>query len=238
MSGTLAVGGLTFEVRRSSRRRTLNLTVDRGGELVIHGPAESSDKELTAWVSSKLLWVHRKLALKAADVPRVRTPEFVTGESFKYLGRACRLSVLAQQEKSLCFDGRRFFLRRDAIPTAMSHFRAWYIATGRAWITNRVALLAKSVGAVPTRIGVLELGFRWGSCGRNGVVYFNWKLLQLPVRLADYVIAHELCHIKEPRHGPEFWRALERALPDWKDRQAILKVSAAEIYWCHPGMSS
>jgi predicted metal-dependent hydrolase len=62
-------------------------------------------------------------------------------------------------------------------------------------------------------IEVRELGFHWGSCGKNGVLFFHWRLLQLPVRLIDYIIVHELVHLQEPHHSPEFWQAIDRALP-------------------------
>jgi predicted metal-dependent hydrolase len=68
------------------------------------------------------------------------------------------------------------------------------------------------------------------------VVFFNWRLLQLPVRLADYVIAHELSHLIEPYHGSAFWRVLDRSMPDWKERKEELKTRAQEIYWCSAAM--
>ena len=74
-------------------------------------------------------------------------------------------------------------------------------ATGRPWVRERVTLLGRRLGVKVTRVDVRGLGYRWGSCGKKGVVYFNWKLLQLPVRIIDYVIAHELAHLLEPHHG-------------------------------------
>lgn len=236
MSETLQIGALTFEVRRSERRRTLGLTVDRGGDLVIHSPAGKTVHELEQWARSKLLWVHRKLALKEVLAPRRRSPEFVSGESFSYLGRSYRLAIAAQQEEPLRFDGRRFYLRRDARVGASEHFRRWYISAGKDWLARRVQWLARTTGRSPTRIEVRDLGFRWGSCGRNGGALFNWRLLQLPVRLVDYVIVHKLIHLLEPHHGPTFWRALDRSLPDWKERREELTIKAQEVYWCRPGM--
>jgi predicted metal-dependent hydrolase len=116
MTETLQLGGLVFEVRRSERRRTLGLTVDRGGELVVHAPALVAADAMAGWTSKKLLWVHRKLALKEEATPRVRPPEYVTGEAFCYLGRRFRLRVVVRQEDPLQFDGTRFMLRRDARP--------------------------------------------------------------------------------------------------------------------------
>ena len=82
MTEQLQIGGLVFEVRRSDRRKSLGLTVDRGGELVAHVPLQMTVDEAAAWVNKKLLWVHRKLVLKEESAPKMRAPEFVSGETF------------------------------------------------------------------------------------------------------------------------------------------------------------
>lgn len=230
------VGGLSFHIRRSARRRQLSLTVDRGGELVIHCPEGSTEEDLTRWARPKLLWVHRKLADKSALSSLIREPEFVSGESFYYLGRSYRLKVVDEQDDPLCLDGTRFLLRRDALASGADHFRRWYMAVGKDWLVRRVRRIAHRVGAVPERLEVRDLGFRWGSCTRNRAVMFNWRLLQLPVPLIDYVITHELAHLREPHHGSEFWLLLDRALPGWRTRRDDLSRTGAEIYWCHAAM--
>jgi predicted metal-dependent hydrolase len=235
---TLELSNLVFEVRRSSRRATLGLTVDRGGELVIHAPESSNRDELTRWTRSKLLWVHRKLLDKSDILPRVREPEFVSGESFSYLGRSYRLKLVRGAVESLRFDGKNFLLSATARSKATDHFKRWYVQTGRVWLRDRVNLLSRKLGVIATRVDVRDLGYRWGSCGKNSVVYFNWKLLQLPARIADYVIAHELAHLLEPHHGPDLWRILDRSLPDWRDRSQELKVKARDIYWCNDRMNN
>lgn len=235
MSETLELSGLTFEIRRSARRRTLALTVDRGGELVMHAPLEAEYDQLSAWARTKLLWVHRKLAAKEESSPKVRNPEYVTGETFAYLGKRYRLGLVSSQKEALRFDGTRFLLRRDACP-AEEHFRQWYIEAGMAWLPRRVEILRRRTGPSPSRVIVRDLGYRWGSCGRDRTLYFNWRALQLPVRALDYVVIHELCHLLEPSHRADFWQTLERALPDWRDRKETLHRSALEVYWCAPEM--
>jgi predicted metal-dependent hydrolase len=229
MSEMLEVSGLTFEVRRSLRRKTLGLTVDRGGELRIHAPANTADHELTRWARSKLLWVHRKLALKEALAPKVRAPEFVSGENFSYLGRNYRLKIVRRPANPLVFDGKHFWLAADARGEAEAHFRHWYIHTGRGWLSDRVAVLARKTGTEASRIAVRELGFRWGSCVKHGVLLFNWRLLQLPVRLIDYIIIHELVHLQEPHHSAEFWQAIDRALPAWRTLKETLHNNGARF---------
>lgn len=233
---TLEINSLVFEVRRSPRRAMVDLTVDRGGELVIHAPESSDLEDLARWTRSKLLWVHRKLLNKAEVAPRVREPEFVSGESFSYLGRSYRLKVVHGKQELLRFDGRNFLLSESARRKAADHFRRWYVRKGREWLSERVRLLSRKLGVKAERVDVRDLGYRWGSCGKKGVVYFNWKLLQLSARVTDYVIAHELAHLLEPHHGPELWRILDRSLPDWRFRCEELKAKARDIYWCHDRM--
>ncbi len=224
---SLQLDKLTFEVRRSPRRRTLELMVDRGGALRIYAPNEVASDELIRWISRKLVWVHGKLAAKAQVAPQTKSPEFVSGESFSYLGRGFRLKVVKDQKKALICDGARFLLRSDSRPKAADHFRLWYRQTGTEWLRNRVKLLAPKVGAKPADIRVRDLGFRWASCGRTGVLSFHWKLLQLPVRLVDYIIVHELTHMLHPHHDAGFWACVDRALPDWRERKEQLAENAA-----------
>ena len=231
MSESLVIGALTFEVRRSSRRKTLSLTVDRGGDLVIHAPASVEDEELSRWASSKLLWVYRKLALREEMTPQVNEPEYVTGERFAYLGRTYRLMVVKEQGEPLLFNGTGFTMRQDARSAGQEHFRQWYISRGSEWIRSRIKLLAPKTGTNPLQIEVRDLGYRWGSCGKHQTLYFNWKGLQLPVRLLDYLLLHELVHLSEPSHNSAFWSSLDRALPDWKQRKDELRTKVRDLYW-------
>jgi predicted metal-dependent hydrolase len=229
MSETLEISGLTFEIRRSLRRKTLGLTVDRGGSLRIHAPENIPEHELTQWTHSKLLWVHRKLTLKEELAPQVRAPEFVSGENFSYLGRNYRLKIVREPAEPLHFDGKHFWLAADARSEAEAHFRRWYIRTGRDWLNARTTAWARKTGTDASRIAVRELGFHWGSCGKNGVLWFNWRLLQLPVRLIDYIIVHELVHLQEPQHSPEFWQAIDRALPTWQQLKDALRSDGTKF---------
>ena len=223
MNETLVIENLEFEIRRSSRRKTLGLTVDRAGELVVHAPDSASEEELRRWVGRKLLWVHQKLLLKEELAGPAHHLEFVSGESISYLGRNYRLKLVDAQREPLRFDGHWFFLRRSDRNEAPQCFRDWYTDNGTPWLSKRVEAWKPKADAAPVRISVGELGFRWASCGKNGVVYFNWRTLQLPVRLVDYIIVHELVHLHEHNHTPEFWRILDRVLPDWRERQSEIE---------------
>jgi predicted metal-dependent hydrolase len=234
MSETLEISGLHFEIRRSAKRKTVGLTVDRASQLVVHAPADADRDELQSWAGTKLLWVHRKLAIKRELETKVRSPEYLTGESLSYLGRRYRLKIVARQDEPLHFGPDGFRLRAGARANALEHFHRWYAAVGTTWVQARVQTLARKIGTEPLHVEIRDLGFRWGSCTRAGKIFINWKLLQLPARLADYVIIHELAHLVVHHHGPDFYALLDRTMPDWKKRNEELKHAAAELYWCHP----
>jgi predicted metal-dependent hydrolase len=231
MNEVLVVDNLEFEVRRSPRRKTLGLTVDRAGELVVHSPATTSETELHDWVEQKLLWVHQKLLCKEEFSRGSSRLEMVSGENIAYLGQNYRLKIVKKQSVPLRFDGQWFSLRERDRREAPIHFQAWYQDTGAEWLKEHVRFWEPKAGISASRITVNDLGFRWGSCGKNGSLYFNWRLLQLPVRLVDYVIAHELVHLRERNHTPEFWRILGGVLPDWKERKEELSRKRVEMVW-------
>ncbi len=235
MNEMLVVDNLEFEVRRSPRRKTLGLTVDRTGELVVHSPETASEAEIHKWVEKKLLWVHQKLLRKEVHSGGVHRLEMVSGESIAYLGQHYRLKIVKDQTAPLQFDGQWFLLREDERLDAPKHFQAWYQDAGTKWLNERVLLWETKAGKAASKIVVGDLGFRWGSCGKNGVLYFNWRLLQLPVSLVDYVVAHELVHLHERNHTQAFWQILDRVLPDWQERKDALSHRSAEMLWCTDG---
>jgi predicted metal-dependent hydrolase len=232
MSGEiLTVADLEFEVRRSARRRTRELTVDRAGELVVHAPDSASTEELCRWIESKLLWVHGKLLAKEVNAGRESVLEVVSGETISYLGRNYRLKLVDRQDRPLALRGEWFCLRKSDRGNAATLFQKWYQTTGAQWVERRVKTWVNKVGVVPKKLAVSGLGFRWGSCGKTGILLFNWRLFQLPVRVIDYVVVHEMAHLREHNHTPEFWRILDRALPDWRERKQELQEWTAETRW-------
>ena len=231
MNEVLVIDDLEFEVRRSSRRKTLGLTVDRAGELVVHAPEAASRAELNKWVAGKLLWVHQKLLLKDEYRRANDSLELVSGECISYLGKNYRLKIVRDQTEPLRFDGHWFLLQEKAKPDAPGHFQRWYQNTGGEWLSKRVKSWGPRAGATAAKITVSDLGFRWGSCGKKGALHFNWRLLQLPVRLIDYVIVHEMAHLHQHNHTPEFWRILDRIMPDWQERKEELSHKRPEMVW-------
>lgn len=219
MTPPLTVDDMEFEVRPSPRRRTLQITVDRGGELVLSVPEGCDSGTMEDFVREKRFWLYTKLAEKNALQQPMNRREFVSGEGFPYLGRSYRLLLVDQQDVPLKLGRGRFLLRRADAEDGRSHFIRWYTKRARGWLQGAVERLAPRIGMEPNGVEVRDLGFRWGSCGRRGTLNFHWATILLPPSVIEYVVVHELAHLHEPQHTPEFWLRVERALPDYERRK-------------------
>lgn len=228
----LRVDDLHFSIRRSARRRTLQITVERSGELVLCAPPDVDEQRLRAFVVEKRFWIYTKLAEKERLHRRVPLREFVDGQGFLYLGRSHRLKLVELvdgQQAMLRLINGRFALRRDALANAREHFVRWYSERARAWLAGRVADYRARMEVAPAGVKVQDLGYRWGSCGKGDWLYFHWKSILLPARIAEYVVVHEIAHLHEPHHTPAFWLRVERAMPDFAQRKAWLAEHGIDV---------
>lgn len=222
MIATLTVDDLQFAVRWSDQRRTLGLTIERDGRLVVSAPIGCSSAVLESFVREKRFWLFTKLSEKQALREEIRPREFVGGEGFPYLGRSYRLRLVEDLDVPVKLEHGRFLLRsRDAVD-GRAVLVKWYSARAKRWLEERITRFTPRVGKQPSSLGVRDLGFRWGSCGRDGQLSFHWATILLPPALIDYVIVHELAHLLEAKHTPRFWSAVERAMTDYEARRTRL----------------
>lgn len=221
----LTFDDLTFQLRESARRRTMEIMVDRDGSLVLATPPDVPLEVLESLVEEKRLWVYGKLLEKESQV-RPRAPkEYVSGEGFFYLGRSYRLRVVngARQEVPLRLYRSRFELCQEAVTNGREQFVEWYTIHLRPVLERHITALARRVAVEPGRVHVQDMGYRWGSCDRRRHLYFHWRVAMLPHSMIEYLVAHELVHLIERSHNAAFWERLERVIPDYPSRQQSLR---------------
>lgn len=225
----LVVDDLSLSIRRSSRRKTIEITVDRDGSLLIAAPMSVETETLRQFVEDKRFWIYKKLAEKAEKQRVVPRKQYVSGEGFLYLGRSYRLKLVDGQEAPLKLSDGFFCLSKSAVPRAREYFIRWYSEHGRIWLSGMVREYAIRMEVSPGDVKVQDLGYRWGSCGKGNRLYFNWKTMLLPRLIAEYVVVHELVHLHEAHHAPAFWRRLERVLPDYERRKQWLAQNGISV---------
>ena len=215
----LTVNDLWFEVRRSDLRRTLEITVDRGGELILSVPPGVPDATLRDFVQRKRMRVYKQLARQDALPRQAPTKAFVDGEGFAYLGRHYRLRLVPEADAAVKLVGGRFVTPKALARDGRVHLIGWYCERAKPWLWGKAQDYAARMEVNPAGLRVQDLGYRWGSCGKGDLLYFHWKTILLPAQIAEYVVVLEMAHLHEPHHTPEFWLRVERAMPDFERRK-------------------
>lgn len=230
----LTVGDLTVTVRVSGRRTRLGLTVERDRTLRVHVPEGCSVDRAEEFIRESRRWIEEKLSLASAKRALTPVRRMKDGEIFRYLARDYRLRLTVDSAASgspVRLVGGDLLVDRGAAPTATDRAKAvrdWYARVGRRWAAGRTQPWADRMDVPEPPLEVRDIGRRWGAYRRAtracpaGRVSLHWSVFQLPPPLIDYVIAHELAHIKVSGHGPDYWRLLSRAIPECRERKAEL----------------
>ena len=218
---------VSFSIERTSRRKTVAISVGYDGVRVL-APADLDDDRVIKIVRQKGPWLLRKQIgyRELGGLPIVR--EFVSGETFHYLGRSYRLKVVPDQAAVVTRITARGstlvapvlpdaipLVRRAAVRSALRH---WYRDHAKVHFPARAAVMAEHLGIGTPSVHVVDQSKRWGSCDARGSIRLNWRLVMAPMTLMDYVIAHEACHVLEHNHSRRFWRSLETIMPDYENR--------------------
>ncbi|QKV97562.1 M48 family metallopeptidase [Streptomyces sp. NA02950] len=217
----MSVDGHTLGVRVSARRVRLGLTVERDGSLVLRVPQACEAKRAEAFIRTNRGWIDGKLRLREERQPVRPTRELADGEIHRYLGRDYRLLYVDEPGAPVRLVAGRLRMDRAAAAEPARAGRAladWYARTGLRWAEGRLQPWAARMDVTDPRIEVRDVGRRWGTY-RSGRIALHWATFQLPFHLVDYVIAHELAHVRVSGHGPDYWRLLRRAMPEcgrWK----------------------
>ena len=211
-----------------SKRKTIALVVQPGGRLVVRAPQRATLKQIRAVVERHADWVEAKLKeMEARPAPRT----FTEGSRLPYLGRDYPLRLAPGPGSGLRFDGLAFTLADGAAARAAFLFEQWYRVQARKVFTERVGHFAAGHGFEYGKIRISSARTRWGSCSSKGTLSFTWRLALAPLEVVDYVVVHELVHLRVKNHSPDFWRGVEAILPDYKSRRKWLKVNGGSLHW-------
>jgi len=205
-----------------SKRRTLSLVVETDGTLTVRAPLQMKEADIRRFIQAKADWIKRKQARVRNEALAPRQYQYVDGETFWYLGVEIPLRLVRNQKPALVMDGV-FRLAKSAQPKAESVFTAWYRKQARRVLTERVSYFARNHDLKPGKLRISSARTRWGSCSAKGTLSFTWRLVMAPPEVIDYVVVHELCHLKEMNHSKTFWERVEAILPDYKRRRKWLK---------------
>ena len=221
---------LTIEVVRTKRRKTASIKVIDGVVQAIV-PDQLSDARVEGLIQKRIPWIRRKLREQSqAVLPKPK--EYVSGESFTYLGRNYRLKVLRGNDQEVKLKGGYLEVGVSKKPKEGDIRNAlveWYEEHALNRLTEKTNRYAGIMGVSPNSIVARDYKSRWGSCSSKGDVSYNWRIIIAPHHIVDYVVVHELCHLKHPNHSPAYWKSVKSEIPDYEVCRQWLKEHAREL---------
>jgi len=217
------VQNLSYQLVRS-KRKTLGLIIERDGEIIIRAPEDAPQKVIDDFFQSKKFWIYTKLAEKKMIEENLPPKEYVNGEGFLYLGKSYRLQ-LVDGGVPLRLSNGFFQLNKKYVTKGKNTFGDWYRSHAVPILEKRVRIYKNMLGVEPGNIRALDLKYRWGSCSSDGNLNFHWKTILAPMPIVDYVVVHELVHLKEKNHTQRFWEILATILPDYEKKKEWLRVN-------------
>lgn len=219
---------IRFEIITSARK-TLGIAVRPDQSVLVTAPEGSDLETIKALVHKRGGWI-LKQQQELERYPEALPPrEYVSGETYTYLGRRYRLKVLESLKdivKPTC-GWLRVYARNHDAARIKRLVEAWYRVQAQRVFAARLEscyVRVKHLGIARPELSVRRMKNRWGSCPGPGRITLNVRLVQAPLECIDYVLLHELCHLVEANHGPRFEALLSRVLPDWRARQETLNT--------------
>ncbi len=222
---TVADQEIEVTIRRS-RRKTMALHVSPDESVELRVPMKCPWVEVNAFLESKLNWVV-KVRDELAKMPRREKPQYTEGSFHPYLGTDYSLRLIRGRPNLVVQDQGAIILRCSKPgrePLVEQHLNQWYRSQANSIFPLRIeACLARFNESMPyKKMTTRRMKARWGSCSHNGEVCLNSMLVQMPVAAIDFVITHELCHLRHFSHSKSFYRLLSSVMPDWKEREKLL----------------
>jgi len=210
-----------------SKRKTIAIIVGEDGKLEVRAPQRMTDRQIMEFVKSKSNWILKRKAMIQAGPPPHAYEE---GEQFFYLGELFTLRHVTKQRKVVQLCGDSISIRKADIRDAADKIEGWYRKEARAYLTQRLDGYANQYGFEYNTLRINGARTRWGSCNsQKKSLNFTWRLLMAPPEIVDYVVVHELCHLRHANHSSAFWAEVEQIMPDFKPRRKWLKKNGSKL---------
>lgn len=219
---------IQFDLERRAVKH-LTIRVQPSGAVEVIAPAHSAEASVIGRVARRGRWILRQQRMFEAVLP-APSERRVSGQSIRYLGRQYRLRIRSGSPAGIRMSrGVVEIVVKDKQPDktgATPPLERWLRGRAQQKLAERFQRCTEAVhrfGITPKGFGLRRMPRRWGSCGADRRILLNPALICAPVDCIDYVIIHELCHLRHHDHGPRFYELLTRLLPDWKLRKARLE---------------
>lgn len=232
---SLAIGSRTlhYALKRSARR-SIGFAIDSTG-LTITAPRWVTLADIETAITEKQRWIFAKLIEWQTRVEQRALPkvDWKDGAQVPYLGQPVRVK-LGSPQGTLAFSvadaALQVPLPLQADPQQIKdRVQGWLQGEAKRLFGERLAIYAEKLGVNYRAYALSSAATRWGSCSSDGKIRLNWRLIHFPLSIIDYVVAHELAHLREMNHSPRFWQTVESIFPEFREARQTLKSHPPEL---------
>ncbi|QDV26046.1 M48 family metallopeptidase [Aureliella helgolandensis] len=220
---------IPFKIRFQPRSQ-LTIHVHPDLRLEVLAPEHRSREAILHRIEAKSAWIAKQWRYFERYQPTQPAREYSSGETHRYLGRQYRLKVTRSPECAAKLSGKFLHVFQPVTSDQQATRKLvidWYRQHADATFSRRLTECLPTCKSLklksPPKISIRQMTRRWGSCTKAGNITLNLDLIRVPIHCIDYVIIHELCHLKIHDHSPSFYRILTRILPDWESRKERLE---------------
>ena len=222
------------EIIRTERSKSASIEIE--DDIVkVTVPKNLSDFRIENLIRNRTTWIRQKLKIQT-EIIRPKPKEYVSGETFTYLGRNYRLKCVSDGVEDaklkngyLTVHVEKGVTGSDFERSVKTSLEQWYRGHALSKLEEKTKRYASIIGVIPKSVDLKDYKARWGSCSSSGDVTYNWRIIIAPHQIVDYIVVHELCHLLEHNHGPKYWKHVEHVIPNYKDCRQWLKVNGEEL---------
>jgi predicted metal-dependent hydrolase len=227
---------IAYELRRSATAAERRITVTPG-HVEVMALTTDGDDDIAGFLERKRQWLFNTMRdMERISASRHAVPRFMTGSKIPYCGRKMPLTVRRTDAERFTVTYRNGFIvdlpewaPEDAGNLVASEIKLWLKQKARRHVKLISDRLAANFGISPRSIRTADMVSGWGSCGPEGNILIDWHLIFAPSKVLEYVVTHEVSHLRERSHGPEFWDLVQTMMPQFEDAKAWLERHGSSL---------
>ena len=227
---------IQYSIVKSKRRKTSQITVD-GNNVVVRTPSTKTLSEIRNIVKSKLQWIFKKQLEFESQKSVISKTQYVSGSKLPFLGKNYPLIIITNQEKnSIKFNYDEFKItliqKKSSKKLIKEMYEYWLEKKAEKFFQKKIVKYSNLLNVSPQKLVIKNLKNRWGSFTEKKVINLNQNLMKVPSNVIDYIIIHELCHMKIQGHNHHFWNYVKKYMPNFNEKIQWLEENQNKILTC------
>ncbi|MDX8405148.1 MAG: SprT family zinc-dependent metalloprotease [Mariprofundus sp.] len=226
------MNAISYNIVRRPKRKTTSIVIHPDNRIDVLAPTHISESDIAQWISSKQAWIEKKIHFNSNTRRQHQVKLFRQHEPFTLLGREYTLAIELSGKHHTALNGSQLLCQTatpDQRETLRKQITHWYRQYALNHLQQRVDFYATLTAPSPALVGIKNYRSRWGTCHHDGRIYFNWRIIMAPPHVVDYVVVHELCHLRQHNHSPAYWQLVASVIPDHLLAREWLKVNGLSL---------